>query len=196
MRHAEVKRKTKETEVRLSLDLNGSGEAQVDTGVGFLDHMLVLFARHGLLGLTVKAKGDLEVDAHHTVEDVGICLGKALSDTIKDPSGLTRFGFAVVPMDESLAEVAVDCSGRPFLVYDVRLPHSRVGTFDVELVEEFFRAVAVNARLTLHINLRYGSNVHHGIEAMFKAFGRAVAQAVALDPRVKGVPSTKGMLET
>jgi imidazoleglycerol-phosphate dehydratase len=146
--------------------------------------------------LTVHAKGDLEIDPHHTVEDLGICLGKAFAEALKDPKGLTRFGHAVVPMDESLAEAAVDFSGRPFLAFDASFGHSRVGEFDVELVEEFFRAFAMNSRVTLHVILRYGNNVHHGIEGIFKAFARAMRQAVQLDPTEKGIPSTKGTIET
>ena len=196
MRQGEVRRDTKETQILVSLNVDGAAQADVCTGVGFLDHMLTHVARHGLFDLRVEAKGDLEVDPHHTVEDIGICLGKALNDALKNPTGLMRFGHAAVPMDESLAEVAVDFSGRPFLSFDVAFPHSRVGEFDVELVEEFFRAFAMNARLTLHVVLRYGTNVHHAIEGIFKAFARALAEAVRLDPRIHDVPSTKGTLET
>ncbi len=196
MRRAEINRETKETQIQVVLNLDGTAQAEVDTGVGFMDHMLAHVARHGLFDLRIEAKGDLEVDPHHTIEDLGICLGKAFNEALKTPKGLVRFGHAVVPMDESLAEVAVDFSGRPFLAFQVAFPHSRVGEFDVELVEEFFRAFAMNSRVTLHIVLRYGNNAHHAIEAIFKAFARALAQAVRIEPRVKDVPSTKGMLET
>jgi imidazoleglycerol-phosphate dehydratase len=156
--------------------------------------MLTHLARHGLFDLAVTAKGDLEIDAHHTVEDVGICLGKALLQALGDSVGVVRFGHAVVPMDEALAEVAVDLSGRPFLAFEAAFPRGRVGDFDAELVEEFFRAFAVNSRTTIHVVLRHGSNVHHSIEAMFKAFARALSEAVRVDPRVKAIPSTKGTL--
>ena len=195
MRRAEITRQTNETQIHVALTVDGAGQADVDTGVGFLDHMLTQLARHGLFDISVKASGDLHVDSHHTVEDIGICLGKAFNDALKDPTGMVRFGQAVIPMDESLAEVVVDFSGRPFLAFDVTFPRSRTGDFDVELVEEFFRAFAMNSRVTLHVILRYGANVHHVIEAIFKAFARALAQAVCLDPRIKDVPSTKGMIE-
>ena len=194
MRRAEVARKTKETRIEVALDLDGAGRAEVATGVGFLDHMLAHLGRHGLFDLTVKAQGDLEVDAHHTVEDVGICLGKAVAKAIGEGKGLVRFGHAVVPMDEALAEVAVDLSGRPFLAFDAAFPQARVGEFDAELVQEFFRAFTVNSKTTIHVVLRYGANVHHSIEAIFKAFARALSEALRLDPRVTDVPSTKGTL--
>ena len=193
MRRAEVSRKTKETEIELKIDLDGSGVSEISTGVGFFDHMLTHIARHGLFDLEVSATGDLEVDAHHTVEDIGICLGKAFSQALGDAAGITRFGHAVAPMDEALAETAVDISGRPFLAFDAQLT-GKVGEFDAELVEEFFRAFAVNSKITLHIGLRYGSNAHHCIEGIFKAFARALSGAVRIDPRVAGVPSTKGTL--
>ena len=196
MRHATLTRETKETKIEVSIDLDGSGLAEVNSGIGFLDHMLTHVARHGLFDVRVAAKGDLEVDAHHTVEDVGICLGKAFAQAVGTPAGLVRFGHAVIPMDEALAEVSVDFSGRPFLAFGATLPRERVGEFDAELVEEFFRAFAVNCRVTLHIGLRYGNNVHHSIEAIFKAFARALGEAVRRDPRVQDVPSTKGTLET
>ena len=196
MRRSKITRKTKETSIAVSVDLDGSGRAEVETGIGFLDHMLTHVGRHGLFDLKVSAKGDLDVDAHHTVEDVGICLGKAFLQALGDGAGIVRFGHAVVPMDESLAEAAVDISGRPFLSFQAPFAGGRVGKFDAELVEEFFRAFAVNGRMTLHVVLRYGGNVHHSIEGVFKAFARALSEAVRLDARVKDVPSTKGMLET
>jgi len=199
MRQADISRETKETRISLHLNLDGAGQSDVSTGVGFLDHMLTHIARHGLFDLAVSAQGDLHIDAHHTVEDIGICLGKAFAQALaagpKGGAGLARFGHAVAPMDEALGEAAVDISGRPFLVFQADFPQGRVGEFDAELVEEFFRAFAVNARVTLHLSARYGNNVHHMIEGMFKAFARAMREAVQLDPRVTDVPSTKGMLE-
>ena len=195
-RTALIQRKTKETDIQLSLTLDGDGNADVDTGVGFFDHMLTHIARHGLVDLQLKARGDLHIDAHHTVEDVGICLGKAFLEAIGDGVGLTRYGHAVVPMDEALAEAAIDFSGRPFLAFDADLPKGSVGEFDVELTEEFMRAFAMNSRMTIHIILRRGTNTHHCIEGIFKAVARALRQVVTRDDRVQGVPSTKGMLET
>ena len=177
------------------MNLDGKGEADIDTGIGFFDHMLHHVARHGLFDVRVRGKGDLHVDPHHTVEDVGICLGKAFLDAVGEPKGLVRFGHAVVPMDEALAEVAVDFSGRPYLVFDAALPQKMLGEFDVELAEEFMQAFAVNARITLHVVLRFGKNTHHCVEAIFKALGRALAVALAIDARYGDVPSTKGMLE-
>ena len=196
MRHAELSRETKETQIHVALDLEGEGRAEIDTGIGFFDHMLSLMARHGLFNIRIQAKGDLQIDAHHTVEDIGICLGKAVLEAVGKPVGLVRFGHAVVPMDEALAEVAVDFSGRPFLAFEAALPRGRVGEFDAELVEEFFRAFAINSRVTLHIVLRYGTNTHHSIEGLFKAFARALSEAVRIDPQIKDIPSTKGMLDT
>jgi imidazoleglycerol-phosphate dehydratase len=196
MRKAQVNRDTAETQIRLSLALDGAGTCAADTGVGFFDHMLTHIARHGLFDLQVEANGDLEIDAHHTVEDVGICLGKALLEALGDLKGITRFGHAVIPMDEALAEVAIDLSGRPFLSFQADVPRGKVGEFDSELTEEFFRAFAVNARATVHVILRAGVNAHHCIEGIFKAFARALDKAVQADPRVAGVPSTKGMLDT
>ena len=194
-RTAEISRETKETQIKLTVAVDGTGSIEAKTGIGFFDHMLTHIAKHGLFDLVVDAKGDLEIDAHHTVEDVGICLGKAFAQALGEMKGIARFGHAVVPMDEALAEVAVDFSGRPFLVFEAELPRGKVGDFDSELTEEFFRAFAVNSRTTLHILLRYGSNLHHCIEGIFKAFARALDRATQLDPRVTGVPSTKGMLE-
>ena len=192
-RAADRERSTAETKIRLSLDLDG-GEASASTGVGFLDHMLDLLARHGRLGLKVEADGDLETGAHHTVEDVGIVLGQALDEALGDRAGIRRYGSAVVPMDESLAECAIDISGRPLCVFDADLPATSIAGFDTELTEEFFRAVANSAKLTLHVSVRYGTNAHHMIEASFKAFARALRMAVSIDPEESGVPSTKGTL--
>lgn len=195
MRGAELERNTNETRIRVSVNLDGEGRSELSTGVGFFDHMLTHLAKHGQFDITVQAEGDLHIDAHHTVEDVGICLGQAFLQAVGDPTGLTRYGHAVVPMDETLAEAAVDFSGRPYLVYEADLPPVKLGDFDVELAEEFFRAFAVNSRMTVHIGLRYGKNIHHNVEGMFKAFARALGQALRVDPRIKGVPSTKGMLQ-
>jgi imidazoleglycerol-phosphate dehydratase len=192
-RTAKVDRKTGETEVSVALDLDG-GAVTASTGVGFLDHMLDLLGRHGRLGLRVEASGDLETGAHHTVEDVGIALGQALDEALGDRSGITRYGYIAVPMDESLGMCAIDISGRPLCLFEADLPPVSIAGFDVELAEEFFRAVATNAKLTLHLGTRYGSNAHHMIEACFKAFARALRQAVAIDPDESGVPSTKGTL--
>jgi imidazoleglycerol-phosphate dehydratase len=196
MRTGNISRETKETRISVAVDLDGTGTGTIGTGVGFFDHMLDHVARHGLFDLEVKAEGDLHIDPHHTVEDVGICLGRAFLQAVGEPKGLTRYGHAVVPMDEALAEVTVDFSGRPFLVFSADLPKARLGEFDAELAEEFLRAFSVQSRMTVHVDLRRGKNLHHCIEAMFKAFGRALRQAVTLDPRVLSVPSTKGMLET
>lgn len=195
MRQSQVTRDTKETQIRILLSLEGQGQAQTNTGIGFFDHMLSQVAQHGLFDIELDAKGDLEVDPHHTVEDVGICLGKAFLDAVGEAKGLTRYGHAVAPMDEALAEVAVDFSGRPFLSFQADLLHGRLGDFDLELTEEFMRAFAVHARTTLHVVLRQGKNMHHCVEAIFKAFARALSEAVRIDARVNGVPSTKGMLE-
>jgi imidazoleglycerol-phosphate dehydratase len=192
-RQAKIERNTKETQIGLRLDLDG-GEARIGTGVGFLDHMLELLARHGRLGLELDAKGDLETGAHHTTEDVGICLGQAIDAALADRAGIRRYGSATVPMDEALAECAIDISGRPLCVFDADLPEVAIAGFDSELTEEFFRAVANNAKLTLHLSVRYGSNAHHMIEAAFKAFARALREAVSRDPDESGVPSTKGTL--
>ena len=192
-RTASKERKTGETEIRLSLDLDG-GAASAATGVGFFDHMLDLLARHGKLGLVVEATGDLDTGAHHTVEDVGIVLGQALDEALGDRAGIRRYGSALVPMDEALAECAIDLSGRPHTVFNAEMPKASIAGFETELAEEFFRAVANSAKLTLHINVRYGTNVHHMIEGAFKAFARALRVAVSIDPEETGVPSTKGIL--
>jgi imidazoleglycerol-phosphate dehydratase len=193
-RSAEIHRTTGETDVRLTLALDGSGEGARATGVGFLDHMLDLLARHGRLDLEVAASGDLQTGAHHTVEDVGICLGQALDRALGDRAGISRYGSATIPMDEARASCAIDVSGRAFLACDAELPAGAIGNFDHELAEEFFRAVAGNAKLTLHLTVEAGTNVHHMIEALFKAFARALRAAVAIDPTESGVPSTKGTL--
>ncbi|MBP8129050.1 MAG: imidazoleglycerol-phosphate dehydratase HisB [Candidatus Hydrogenedentes bacterium] len=195
MRQANISRSTAETTITVVLKLDGEGKAEVRTGVGFLDHMLTHIARHGLFDVTVSAKGDLETDAHHTVEDIGICLGKAFHAAVGTPAGLSRFGHAVVPMDDALAEAAVDFCGRPFLAFEAAFAKPQVGEFDVELTEEFFRAFATHSKVTLHLLLRHGKNVHHCIEALFKAFARAMREAVRIDPRIAGIPSTKGTLE-
>ena len=192
-RTANRERSTAETKIQLSLDLDG-GESRSATGVGFLDHMLDLLARHGNLGLMVEASGDLETGAHHTVEDVGIVFGQALDEALEDRAGIRRYGSALVPMDESLAECAIDISGRPLCVFDAELPATSIAGFDTELAEEFFRAVANSAKLTLHVSVRYGTNAHHIIEACFKSFARALRVAISVDPEIHGVPSTKGTL--
>jgi imidazoleglycerol-phosphate dehydratase len=193
-RTAEISRKTKETDVRLTLGLDGSGAGTRETGVGFLDHMLDLLAKHGRLDLFVDVKGDLETGAHHTVEDTGIVLGQALDRALGDRAGIYRYGHAVVPMDEARASVALDLSGRPFLAFEADLPPGGTGNFDHELTEEFFRAVSSSARMTLHVTVETGTNAHHMIEAAFKAFARALRAAVSIDPTETGVPSTKGTL--
>ena len=192
-RTAQIERKTKETDVTLSLDLDG-GEISVATGVGFLDHMLELLGRHAHFGLSVEATGDLATGAHHTTEDVGIALGQALDSALGDRAGIRRYGYMAVPMDEALGMCAIDISGRPLCLFEADLPPVSIAGFDAELTEEFFRAVATNAKLTLHLGTRYGSNAHHMIEACFKAFARALRQAVEIDPDEGGVPSTKGTL--
>lgn len=194
MRNAEIERITSETNVAVKLQLDGTGTADISTTVPFLDHMLNLFARHGLFDLQVKAQGDTEIDAHHTVEDVGIVLGEAVKQALGDKQGIARYGTAVVPMDETLAAVTIDLSGRPYLVYHVPLPKVTLGSFDVELAREFFQAFANSCGCNLHLNLQYGDNVHHIIEACFKGFGRALDGAVRRDERVSGVLSTKGLL--
>ena len=193
-RTAEVTRKTKETDITLSLNIDGSGESDIVTGIGFFDHMLTLFARHGFFDLSVRCQGDTDVDFHHSVEDVGICLGKAFSDALEDKSGIARYGFSYVPMEYALARAVVDISGRIALVYNVPEKVEKIGEFNSELVPEFFKAFADNARINLHIDLLKSSNGHHDIEAVFKAVTRAMAEACSFDERVKGQHSTKGML--
>lgn len=192
-RQATIERKTKETGIELSLDLDAT-ESSAETGVGFFDHMLDLLARHANIGLKVKATGDLETGSHHTVEDVGIVFGQALDQALGDRAGIRRYGSAVVPMDEACAEVALDISGRALSVFRGDIPVTSIANYETELTEEFFRAVAGGAKMTLHVDIRYGSNVHHMIEAAFKAFARALRVAISIDPDEKGVPSTKGTL--
>jgi imidazoleglycerol-phosphate dehydratase len=189
-----LERTTKETQISAVILLDGTGGSELDTGVPFLDHMLTLFAVHGLFDLKIKATGDLEVDAHHTVEDIGICLGMALSKALGDRAGITRYGHFTVPMDEALAMVSLDLSNRPFLVYDTPPMADRTGEFETDLAPEFFRAFSQNGGVTLHIRVLYGSNTHHMLEAVFKAFARALSMAVALDQRRAGIPSSKGAL--
>jgi imidazoleglycerol-phosphate dehydratase len=193
-RKAEVKRKTKETEILVRVDLDGSGEHRVTTGIPFFDHMLSLFAYHSGIDLFLKAKGDIGVDAHHTVEDVGICLGDGLQRALGRAKGIRRYGMALLPMDETLVTVALDLSGRPCLVYQAKLRRARIGSFDLDLVEEFLRALSNHGGITLHINLLYGRNSHHIVEAIFKGTGRALREALAVDSRTAGAPSTKGIL--
>jgi imidazoleglycerol-phosphate dehydratase len=194
-RSAQLTRKTKETDISLALDLDGAGNVSASTGVGFFDHMLDLLGRHGLLDLNIAAKGDLHIDAHHTVEDVGIVLGQALEKSLGDKKGIYRYGWAIVPMDESLAQVAIDLSGRPAFVFNVQFKGPSIGEFPVELVEEFFKSVATTGKMNLHIAVPYGTNNHHIAEAIFKATAKALRQAVSIDPRAKDmVPSTKGSL--
>lgn len=193
-RVATVSRKTGETDIHLTLNLDGRGKTELNTGVPFLSHMLDLFAKHGHFDLTVAARGDTDVDDHHTSEDIAICLGQAINRALGDKKGIRRYGQAVIPMDESLGQVVIDLSNRPHLEYRVQLPAQRVGTFDTELVHEFFWKLALEARCNLHVMLHYGMNTHHMVEALFKALGRALDEAVDIDPRVKGVPSSKGVL--
>lgn len=192
MRVAEIYRKTKETDIKISLNLDNSEKISISTGIGFFDHMLNSFAVHSGIGIVLEAVGDLLVDSHHTVEDTGIVLGKAFAEALKDKVGINRYGFASIPMDESLAEASVDVSGRPFLVFNADFSDDRIGDFDTQVAEEFFRAFAFNAGITLHINLRYGKNDHHKCEAIFKAVAHAVKQAVAESG--EGILSTKGVL--
>jgi imidazoleglycerol-phosphate dehydratase len=193
-RSATIERVTRETKVALSLGLDGSGKAQIDTGLGFFDHMLELVAGHGLFDLTVAAAGDLQTGGHHTVEDVGICFGSALAEALGNKSGILRYGSMLVPMDESLALVVLDLSGRPYFAYEGGPVAENIAGFDTGLVAEFFRAVANNARMTMHARILAGGDTHHMIEAVFKAFGKALREAVSYDPRATGIPSTKGVL--
>ena len=195
VRKARIERKTKETDIKAELNLDGAGSYRVDTSIPFLDHMLSLMCRHGLFDLSIKAKGDREIDDHHTVEDTGIVLGQAIKKALGDRKGINRYGQASVPMDETLASVSLDISGRPFLVYKVDFPKkAKLREFDPDLIEDFLQAFAGHAGMTLHVGVAYGRNTHHIIEAVFKALGRALGQAVEINPRVKGIPSTKGSL--
>lgn len=194
MRTAEVTRQTKETDIAISINLDGEGNSSISTGIPFMDHMLTLFAKHGNFDLNVKVAGDLEVDCHHTMEDAGLALGKAIADALGDKAGITRYGHMILPMDEVLALVALDLSGRPYLVYEVPAPTSYIRDLDVALFGEFFRALSNTAGMNLHVKILNSGETHHLFEAVFKAFARALKTAVALDPRVKGIPSTKGSL--
>ena len=194
MRTATIKRQTGETNITASLLIDGTGYSEIETGIGFFDHMLILFAKHGLFNLNLSADGDLHVDGHHTVEDAGIVLGQAITQALGDKSGIKRYGTAFVPMDEALVMVSLDISGRPFLAFDVDIPTQRIGNFDSELTEEFLRALTVHAGLTLHVRLMAGKNAHHIVEGVFKALGRALDEATRKDERIVGVMSTKGML--
>ncbi|MBS7810198.1 imidazoleglycerol-phosphate dehydratase HisB [Roseococcus pinisoli] len=195
-RRAEIARRTAETDIQATLTLDGTGQATISTGVGFFDHMLHALTRHGLLDLALTAKGDLHIDFHHTVEDCGIVIGQALKAALGEKRGIARFGHCLMPMDEALAECAIDISGRPFLAWSVAFPRDKVGEMDTELFEEFFRGLVINAGLTCHITLKAGTNAHHIAEACFKGFARALRMAVETDPRAAGaIPSTKGVLE-
>jgi len=193
-RTAEISRKTNETNITLSLNIDGQGKSDLETGVPFMTHMLDLFAKHGQFDLNIVANGDTDVDDHHTTEDIGICLGQVLKDALGDKKGIKRYGNAFVPMDEALAQVVVDLSNRPHLEMRAEFPSQKVGTFDTELVHEFLWKLALEARMNLHVIVHYGQNTHHIIEAIFKALSRALDEATTIDPRIKGVPSTKGML--
>lgn len=195
LRKAAKSRKTNETRIEIAVNLDDPAEVEVSTGVGFFDHMLELFARHGRIGLVVKASGDLYIDSHHTVEDTGIVLGQLVREALGDKKGITRYGSAYVPMDEALGFVALDISGRPFLHFEAEFENPKLGNFDTELVREFFQAFAFQAAVTLHARVLYGANTHHKIESLFKALGRAFHQAVEVDPEIKGVNSTKGLIE-
>lgn len=193
-RKSKIVRESKETKIEISINLDGSGTYEGKTGIGFLDHMLCLFAKHGIIDLHVKAEGDLNVDSHHTIEDIGIVLGSCIKDAMKGKEGIKRYGTSFVPMDETLATVSLDLSGRPYLMFNGMFTVDRLGNFDIEMVEEFFRAVAMNGGITLHASILYGKNNHHMIEALFKAFGKALSDALTYDERIKGVMSTKGCL--
>ena len=193
-RESKLTRKTRETDIEIALNADGSGRSSISTGIGFMDHMLELFARHGKFDLTVKARGDLEVDAHHTMEDLGLVLGEALAKALGDKAGIRRYGSFLLPMDETLVMIALDLSGRPMLVYDLVPPVEKVGTLDTALFHEFFQAFCVKGGINLHVKLLAGGEIHHIFEAVFKGLARALEQAVSVDPREKGIPSTKGIL--
>ncbi|WP_411344640.1 imidazoleglycerol-phosphate dehydratase HisB [Paenibacillus sp. WLX1005] len=194
IRRAEVSRKTNETNIELAFQVDGTGQAEIETDVPFLNHMLDLFTKHGHFDLTLKAQGDIEIDDHHTVEDIGICLGQTLREALGDKRGIKRYANVFIPMDEALAQVVIDVSNRPHFEYRADYPSAQVGSFQVELVHEFLWKLALEARITLHVIVHYGKNTHHMIEAVFKALGRAIDEATSIDPRVTGVPSTKGVL--
>lgn len=194
MRKADIERNTKETAIRLSLDLDGTGKCSVDTGIGFFNHMLELFAKHALVDLTLEAKGDIDVDYHHTVEDVGLVLGKAIDSALGERRGIVRYGFASIPMDEALCEASIDLGGRPYIVMSTPHKHMKIRDFEVKLLEEFFRSVSVEGRMNIHLREIYGDETHHVCEGMFKAFARAFRAASSADAREKGVPSSKGVL--
>ena len=194
MRSAELERRTLETSVSASWELDGAGLCEINTGIGFFDHMLTLLSKHSFSDLTVEAQGDLDVDSHHTIEDVGLVLGQVLKQAVGDKVGIHRYGNCFLPMDEALVQVCLDFSGRPYLVFEADIPKVQLGLYDTEMTEEFFRALAMQAGLTLHIRVIYGKNLHHIIEAIFKGFARALAESVAIDPRVEGVMSSKGRL--
>ncbi|MUK89795.1 imidazoleglycerol-phosphate dehydratase HisB [Ornithinibacillus sp. L9] len=194
MRSYSASRKTTETNISLDFSIDGNGNATIETGVGFFDHMLILFTRHGLFDLTISCQGDLDVDQHHTVEDIGIVLGQAFAKSIGNKEGINRYATINTPMDEALSSVTIDISGRPYLVFHVEGMKDKIGNFDTELVEEFFRAFVNQANITLHINLEYGKNSHHIVESIFKGFGRALDEASKKNPRIQGIPSTKGIL--
>jgi imidazoleglycerol-phosphate dehydratase len=194
MRASSIERKTRETDIKLTLNLDGSGQGTISTGIGFFDHMLELLMKHALIDLTIEAKGDIEVDYHHTVEDVGLVLGKALDNALGDRVGIARYGFASIPMDDTLCETSIDLGGRPFLVMQSSMKHMMVRDFEVKLVEEFFRAVSVESRSNIHLRHIYGDEAHHACEGLFKSFARALRVAKAIDPLQKGVPSSKGVI--
>lgn len=195
MRNAEIMRDTFETKIKMKIDLDGTGENNISTGIGFFDHMLTHISKHGFIDMDVDAKGDVEVDCHHTIEDVGIVLGKCITRALGDKAGIKRYGFFILPMDEALILCSMDISGRPYLNFDVTFPTQKCGDMDMEMVEEFFRAVCANAGIDMHIKMFYGKNSHHIAECIFKAFGKALDMAVSIDDRIDGVLSTKGMLE-
>jgi imidazoleglycerol-phosphate dehydratase len=193
-RSSHVERQTTETNIKISLDLDGSGQSSIQSGIGFLDHMLTLFTKHGLFDLTVEAQGDLHIDQHHTVEDIGICFGQVLKQSLGDKKGISRYGSMTLPMEETLVTTAIDLSGRSYLIWNVVFTTDKIGTFDTELLEDFWQAVAANGLFNLHVNLHHGRNAHHIAEGIFKSVARALRNAVAIDPRVSGIPSTKGTL--
>lgn len=194
LRIGELSRKTYETDVKVKINLDGSGKYNIDTGIGFFNHMLCMIAKHGMTDLDIAAKGDLDVDFHHTMEDIGIVMGKCIKDALGDKKNIKRYGTFFVPMDESLSMVSIDLSGRPYLVFDADFKTEKVGEMDTELVEEFFRAVSFNAEMTLHIKVLYGKNTHHMIEGIFKAFGHALKESVSIDSSINGIMSTKGII--